>query len=253
MKVLGSSVQQRLRALQARMVPLERLLDAFAAKLGPPLAYHSGQVHFGFRYAKPDERHFCLLKCVRAVSALNGALVLAEQGYCQEIAVLIRTSIECTTHVKYVLDGSEKDGRVKDDVKKYLEEYFADFARNSPSDFKRTRIRQGEVHNVVGDDLKSFVPDGQDPSKLMSNVYLIFSNYVHARYPESMDMYGGIPGHFHLRGMAGTPKDVENLELIDEFITDISNTMKLLVLKLQVKDLLERDEILRNWFVEFQN
>jgi hypothetical protein len=68
-----------------------------------------------------------------------------------------------------------------------------------------------------------------------------------------MDMYGGIPGHFHLRGMAGTPKDVENLELIDEFITDISNTMKLLVLKLQVKDLLERDEILRNWFVEFQN
>ncbi|MGD0763560.1 MAG: hypothetical protein ABR929_10320 [Roseiarcus sp.] len=252
MKMLGCSVQQRLRALQARMVPLERLLDAFTADLGPPLAYHSGQVHFGFRYAKPDERHFCLLKCARAVSALNGALVLAEQGYCQEIAVLIRTSIECTTHVKYVLDGSEKDGRLKDDVKKYLEEYFADFARNSPSDFKRTRIRQGEVHDVVGDDLKSFAPYGQDPSRLMSNVYLTFSNYVHARYPEVMDMYGGIPGHFHFRGMAGTPKDFENLAIIDEFITDVSNTMKLLVLQLKMKKLLGHDKILGKWFDELR-
>ena len=92
------------------------LLAAYAAELSPPLAYDSGRVHFGFRYAKPDERHFCLLKCLRAVSALNAALVLAEQGYSQEIAVLIRTSIEFTTHVKYVLNGMADDSRIKNDV-----------------------------------------------------------------------------------------------------------------------------------------
>jgi hypothetical protein len=95
----------QLQALRSRVDPLEKLVHAFAERLPAPLRYHSGQRHHGFRYGKPDVRHFCLLKAVRAVSALNAAIELARCGYVQEIAVLIRTVIESTTHIEFVLSG----------------------------------------------------------------------------------------------------------------------------------------------------
>ena len=246
--MVGSSLDEELDMLQSRVRPLEQLVGAFAATLGPPLKYHSGQVHYGFRYAKPDERHFCLLKCSRAVSALNASIVLARHGYPQEIAVLIRTLIECTTHVKYVLNGRQSDGELTAEMKKYVQGYFSDFARNTASDFKRTDLRQGAVHNAIGKDLEKFALDGVDPSKLLSNVYLTYSNYVHAKYPEAMDLYGGIPGRFHVCGMSGTPKDNENVLAIEAFIDDVSNTLKLLILQLNLKPLLSENRALREWY-----
>jgi hypothetical protein len=67
----------QLPALRSRVDPLEKLVHALAERLPAPLRYHSGQRHHGFRYGKPDVRHFCLLKAVRAVSALNAAIELA--------------------------------------------------------------------------------------------------------------------------------------------------------------------------------
>ncbi len=205
--------------------------------------YDSGQAHFGFRYAKPDHRHFCLLKSIRAVSALNAAILLAQQGYCQEIGVLIRTIVECTSHIKYVVSDPAKPDAIDADVERYVTEYFSDFARNSSSDFRRPRIKQNAVHQAIGAELKRSNSKndaegrfaGVEPSELFSNIYLTYSNYVHARYPEVMDMYGGVPGHFHLRGMRGTPKDIESLETLDAFVTQVSQTLKLLVLKLNLK------------------
>jgi Family of unknown function (DUF5677) len=65
------------------------------------------------------------------LSALNAAIELARKGYTQEIAVLMRTLIECTTHVEFVLeiDDSEKHQAV---VRRYFDAFFADDSR-SPS------------------------------------------------------------------------------------------------------------------------
>lgn len=238
------------------MEPLERFVEAFAANLSAPLIYDSGQAHFGFRYAKPDRRHFCLLKSIRAVSALNAAILLAQQGYCQEIAVLIRTIVECTSHIKYVMSDPAESGAIDAEIERYIMEYFSDFARNSSSDFRRPRVKQNAVHQVIGAELKksNLKNDvegrftGVEPSKLFSNIYLTYSNYVHARYPEVMDMYGGFPGHFHLRGMRGMPKDMENLETLDAFVTQVSQTLKLLVMKLNLKVLVARDSLLSSWY-----
>src|SRR5215831_3101835 len=98
----GAKIAAQLETLRSRVEPLEKLLHALTVKLPQPLWYHSGKEHFGFRYGKPDERHFCLLKAVRAVSALNAAIELARKGYTQEVAVLIRTLVECTTHIEFV-------------------------------------------------------------------------------------------------------------------------------------------------------
>ena len=159
--------------------------------------------------------HFCLLKAVRVVSALNAAVELARCGYTQEIGVLIRTLVECTTHIEFVLSArddasiSETEVEKVEKVEKYVQAYFADFQRNSATDFKRAQVKQNTVNERLGTTLDDFIQQhdperqGIEAEQLYSNVYLTFSNYVHAKYPEVMDLYGGSPAHFHLHGMKG--------------------------------------------------
>jgi hypothetical protein len=115
-------------------------------------------------------------------------------------------------YMEFVLSG--RVGAVSPDraTEKYVQDYFADFARNEPTDFKRAQVKQILVHRQLGAELDSLAQEGDrhENSKaehLFSNVYLSFSNYVHGKYPETMDLYGGRPAHFHLRGMSGTPKE----------------------------------------------
>ena len=82
----------------------------------------------------------------------------------------------------------------------------------------------------------------------MSNVYLIFSNYVHGRYPETMDLYGGVPGHFHLNGMSDTPKDGENLESLDTLIVTASLSIAAFVKVFQLQPLLADDPVTSHGF-----
>jgi hypothetical protein len=253
MRMSETELAAQLDALRSRVDPLEKLVHALAEQLPAPLRYHSGKEHHGFRYGKPDVRHFCLLKAVRAVSALNAAIELARRGYTQEIAVLIRTVIECTTHIEFVLSG--RVGSIGPDpaTEKYVQDYFADFARNDASDFKRAQVKQISVHRQLGAELDSLAQEGDRPKNskaehLFSNVYLTYSNYVHGKYPETMDLYGGTPAHFHLRGMGGTPKDAENLATIDSFVDTVSITVAQMVSYLRLHDLVERDPLLADWF-----
>jgi hypothetical protein len=82
----------------------------------------------------------------------------------------------------------------------------------------------------------------------MSETYLTYSNYVHSRYPEVMDLYGGHPQHFHLAGMRGTPKDVENLAIVSVFISTVSITLRFVVLKFGLVEKLRRYPNLTSWY-----
>jgi hypothetical protein len=137
-------------------------------------------------------------------------------------------------------------------AEKYVQDYFADFARNDPTDFKRAQVKQISVHRQLGAELDSLAQEGDRPDNnkaehLFSNVYLSFSNYVHGKYPETMDLYGGTPAHFHLRGMGGTPKDAENLAIIDSFVDTVSLTFAQMVSNFRLHDLVERDPVLADW------
>lgn len=249
-----TSFDEQLTAFKARIVPMERLVAAIAGSVSKPLFYDSGQEHFGFRYAKPSTLHFCLLKAVRTVSALNAMVALARGGYAQEIAVIVRTLVECTTHIEFILNALDEKGALRPDVDKYVRDYFADYARNSSTDFKRAQVRQGDVHKQLGKTLDfvaeqhGIIENRKPAEAAYSNVYLTFSNYVHSKYPEIMDLYGGDPGKFHLAGMRGTPKDDENLATIDAFIDTAEIVLKLMVSKLRLHQLLEADVSLRIWF-----
>jgi hypothetical protein len=110
----------------------------------------------------------------------------------------LRTLYECTTHIEFVLTARDDAGGLEPAAEKYVQDYFADYARNDATDFKRAQVRQNMVHRVLGAELDSVAqrrvrePENAKAEQLYSNVYLTFSNYVHAKYPETMDLYGGI-------------------------------------------------------------
>src|SRR5947209_15776038 len=121
MELFGSRrMERRLNELKEQIEPMERFVELFARSLEQP-KLRQINLDTGFRYDSPDLRHFCLLKLVRVISAFNAAIELARAGYTQEIAVLMRTLVECTTHIEFVLDSchSEKHKRA---VERYVRE-----------------------------------------------------------------------------------------------------------------------------------
>ena len=245
----------RVKKVVAELKLQEEVVGKIAGSLSPPLQYHSGISHHGFRYAKPDWRNFCLLKAVRAVSGLNACVRLFGGGFSQEIAVIIRTIIECTTHIEFILSGLKGD-QLGSEQAKYIDKFFSDFKRNEVADFEKPRIRQGDVHKAVGartDELARSIDrsgsfENVESATLMSNVYLTYSNYVHCRYPEIMDLFGGVPGKFHLCGMRDIPKDEENLQQIETFVVTVSNALRFLVLNLGMRDEIIQHPAMSKWY-----
>lgn len=247
-------MQRRIELLKAESSVLGEVVAIFAASLRDPHYYRSAGSHRGFRYLSPTPKHFCLIKAVRAVSGINAAIALLEKCFVQEICVLMRTIVECTSQVDYILAGLDK-GILQSPQKEVVEAYFSDFKRDQVSDFKRLRLRQGDVHKAVGSHLDNTIKSVEggdqfadvDTSMLMSNVYLTFCNYVHARYPEVMDMYGGTPGRFHVDGMLGTPKDLECVEILTTFMVTVSNTLRGMIYKFDMVATLRGSPRLANW------
>jgi hypothetical protein len=245
----------RLQKIAAEIETQERVTMLLANSLDGPIFYHSGKLSRGFRYMKPGWRHFCLLKAVRAVSGLNACVRLCSAGFSQEIAVLIRTIAECTTHIDYIVAGLEGEDLAAAQ-REYVEAFFADFKRDAVEDFGRPRVPQGKVHKVVGAHTDQMVQrlDSEgvfadvDSAKLLSSVCLTHSNYVHSRYPEVMDLFGGDPPRFHLRGMSGTPKDIENLEILETFTCTVSNALRFVVIHAGLKQRVLQDPDLAAWY-----
>ena len=225
----------------------EKIVSIFADSVDPPLMYESGIRHRGFRYTNPTPKHFCVIKVVRAVSGLNAALILAENGFNQEMCVMVRTIIDCLTQIDYVLSGFN-DGILADRQQKLVKYFFDDFRRNSSDDFGKVTVRQVQIHEEIEKFFKKkgVAVDFSIGDKL-STVYRVYSNYVHARYPEVMDMYGGYDGRFYLRGMKGTPKDQESFEIILTFTDSVALTLAKMINEFDMADAIRDEPTLSHW------
>jgi hypothetical protein len=133
-------MQPEILRLRSRVDVLARVIKVVSNSLTAP-ELRGNHLWRGFRYSTPDIRHFCLLKAVRIVSALNAALKLAEGGYTQEIAVLMRTMVECATHIEYVLDRNDSDAH-RAAVSKYVREFFEDDQRGVGAEIRRAQVRR---------------------------------------------------------------------------------------------------------------
>jgi hypothetical protein len=187
------------------------------------------------------------------VSAFNASIDLARKGYTQEIGVLLRTLVECSTHIEYVVEPYTSEGhRLK--AKKYVEEYFADSERVPFTAISREHIKQKTVHAALGKALDDFAKEigaaehRLPAAELYSNSYRILSNYVHARYPEAIDLFGGQPGQFHTKGMGGTPKDLENVAILETFARTVETAKRRMIQGLNLWLLIEADPVVFGWY-----
>lgn len=246
-------MERELKKIKEHTKQFAMVIDCFAASVPSPFWYDSDIQHLGFRYGKPTAKHFCMLKAVRAISGLNAAITLAEKGFNQEICVLIRTIVDCTAQIEFVLAGLNGDF-LDEKQQKVVDNFFEDFRRNDVNDYKVSAIRQEDVHSEISRYLDREGITGTEgrfqrvsAKNLMSNVYRSFSNYIHARYPEIMDMFGGTPGRLHMNGMSSTAKDAESLALITTFTDSVSITLGLMIQKFNMFDEIEKVPELRQW------
>jgi hypothetical protein len=164
----------------------------------------------------------------------------------------MRTLIECTTHIEFVLetDGTEEHHAI---VRKYIADFFADESRSPGAEIRKAQVQQGKVHTTLGRTLDRFAEElGEGEGRLpaaqrYSNLYRIFSNYVHAKYPECMDLFGGSPGQFYLHGMSGTPKEGENLEVLQTFTATLSTCFVRMIQGLDLRHFVEADPVIGHW------
>lgn len=243
-------LQQAIERLRLRIYPLGRFVHAFAGSLDAPTMVRPA---IGFRYANPDFRHFCLLRAARIVSDLNGALELTGAGFPQQVGVLHRTVHEFCTHIELVIAQLERDGSTSGELAEFIADYFEDALRGGlPA--KRKILHQKYVNELIGARLDEnsgrdrTAADWKSAADMHRHVSFVFSNYVHGRYPETMDLYGGTPGRFHVHGMKGTPKDAENVVMLDALITTASRCFVDLVRGLKLQPLLKPDPMLTEWY-----
>lgn len=245
----------KFRDLEDKVEICKKVISLFIKDLSKPIFYDSGIIHKGYRYANPTILHFCVLKAVRAISGFNACIVLGKEGYIQEICVIIRSVIDAKTQIEFILSGYQ-DGTLKEIQQKHLDRYFSDFKRNSAADLGTGGTRQKDIHDEVSSHMEeTFMSLGcegylgrEKTSALMSNVYKAYSGYVHAAYPEVMDMWGGTPGQFHMDGMKNTPKDDEIYRIISTFLDSLDLCLINMILNFGYKEKILSDKELEVWY-----
>ena len=166
---------------------------------------------FVFRHVEQTIHQAIVQKLARLVSSLRAAEVLMEYGFVQEQAVLQRVLDELQEDVVFLSFGAI-ESILPDIHKEYLVAFFQEeFDKESAIDStqKRRMVSRKRIQAFL-----SRVPgapkDQSTTVKISRTVSKTYSGYVHAASPQIMDMYGGDPPIFHMRGMLGTERHDEH-------------------------------------------
>jgi len=166
---------------------------------------------FVYRHVEKTVHQALVQKLARMVSTLRAARLLLDAGFVQEQAALQRILDEIIEDISF-LSFSVILGNSEPSHKNYLEWFFQEefdpndavVTSKSRASVPRRKIQAYLDRCVSG-------PKGSskdlDASRTVSKAY---SGFVHAASPQIMDMYGGVPPRFHMRGMLGTERQAEH-------------------------------------------
>ncbi|NDP47516.1 MAG: hypothetical protein GZ085_03825 [Sulfuriferula multivorans] len=168
---------------------------------------------FVYRYTEKTIYQALILKLARSISTLRAVDVLLLHGLLQEQASLHRILDEIQEDILFLAAAITND-----EITKRHEQYlFAFFAEEFP-DPKNTLARHEKPNLPPRKKIRAYVtrvlstdpnPDqAHNVGEIISSVY---SGYIHASAPQTMDMYGGEPPQFYLSGMHETPRMQEHI------------------------------------------
>ena len=163
-----------------------------------------------FRYVEKLPRQALVQKLARMVSSLSAAYLLMRKGFVQEQGAMQRILDELNEDITFlsyaIIYGSWSELHDRFLTAFYEEEFDDETALKSTQ--RRPMVNRSSIRAWI-----SKAENGMDPSssvELSRTISKTYSGYVHAASPHIMDMYGGTPPRFHMRGMVGTPRHDEH-------------------------------------------
>ncbi len=188
---------------------MERTVHGFARRVPQPQQVpHKDS--FVFRYMEETVHQALVQKLARTVSTLRAARLLLDHGFVQEQATLQRVLDELQEDINFFALGvvfNKWESIHQDHLAAFFEEEF-DAESAIESKQRRPMVRRKRIRAWLAAN-----GGGIDPSRgveLARTISKAYSGYVHAASPHIMDMYGGDPPVFHMRGMSGTPRQMEH-------------------------------------------
>ena len=208
--------------LQTVLARLERQYHTMAGVLESPtprlvtIPQGSG---LWFRHAQHSDNLLCFLKGVKLVSTLNASLLLVQRGHVQETGALFRIAADCVTDILFFILPLNGDDASKDQERffdEFFQEEFDDPSDPLGSKQKRDNVSRRKIFAAFGQIVQAHL-NPSDAQSAISITHKVFSGYVHGAYPHIMELYGGNPPHYHMSGMANTPKQTESRQqLLDQ-------------------------------------
>ena len=163
------------------------------------------------RYIEQSIETAIIQKVARYLSTLNAARLLLDYGYTQEVGVMFRTLDEFGEDIMF-LCLPKIGGELTEIHKKYLEYFYQEEFDNPENAFLSTQNRptipRKRIHAAISNHGKQSLnpSDNQKNYRTLSQAY---SGYVHGSSEHLIEMVGGKPLRYFLRGMAGTPRQQE--------------------------------------------
>jgi len=223
---------------------LEEIISAFEQELERP-ALKGGS----FAYKSPTLKHICFLKAIRIISGLNALVVLLEAGYLTEMGVLLRTIGECVNDIYFLL---EKFPDKTPEVEKYISIFLnkdADELQIVEDETKR--IRRTKARTILASRVRVLAEHMNllvDRDAVYKN-YDTYSGYVHACYPNIMELYvGGSAGKFHLQGFKKSSRTRDWEKALVDFIRITILVFGYMAEQYDKPELIHKIRELMNWF-----
>jgi hypothetical protein len=223
---------------------LEKIIRIFEEELEKP-----DLVHGAFLYRSATVMHVCMLKGVRIVSGLNALLVLFEAGYVTEMGVLMRTMSDCMNAIYFLL---ERFPEKMPEVEKYISDFFGEvldepeIGPDQGGKSYRTKVKK--IHASRARLLSEHINFAVGRDMVYKN-YSAYSGYVHAAYPNIMELCGGEPPYsFHVQGLKGTPRLKEWETILVAFIRSAFLVFGYMAEKYNKAELIHEIRRIMGWF-----
>lgn len=189
---------------------MERTVHLLAQRVPQPVRvpYKDG---FVYRHVEKSLHQALVQKSARIVSTLHAARLLMDHGFVQEQASLQRMLDEMkedVTFLAFSVISNDKTPLHQAYLDSFFEEEF-DAESALASTQKRPMVPRKKIRAYIAR-IEGALMDPSRTIEVVRTVSKAYSGYVHAASPQIMDMYGGNPEKFHVRGMRGTQRHREH-------------------------------------------
>lgn len=168
-------------------------VDDLARRLPEPERQFFDEKRFIWRHAQASVEVLQVAKAVRLVTALRGALTLADAKLTTECGSLLRTASDFADEIMFLCEP-ELTGKTTTALRKFVEQAFASIPTSLDEwrEWERDRyVGRGAVYKALG---RMAERTGQDGDLLRTTAsWLIhgYDKYVHGSYDSAMELYHG--------------------------------------------------------------